>query len=166
MKRANDLAPTLLLTLLFCFVTPALGMDWPQYRYDSGRTAASGEQLADALYLQWYRDLAEPRPAFPGEVRLRYDATYEPVVMGGTMFVPSMVNDSVTALDTASGDVRWRFFTGGPVRFAPVAEEGRVYFGSDDGYLYCVGASDGKLRWKFYGMSGGRTDRNLGMGDG
>ncbi len=74
MKRANDLAPTLIVPLLFCLVTPALGTDWSQYRYDSGRTAASPERLADALHLQWFRDLAEPRPAFPGEVRLRYDA--------------------------------------------------------------------------------------------
>ncbi len=147
MKRVHDLTLTLILPLVFFLVKPALGTDWPQFRYDSGRTAASPERLAGTLHLQWYRDLAEPRPAYPGEVRLRYDATYEPVVMRGTMFVPSMVNDSVTALDTASGAVRWRFFTGGPVRFAPVAAEGRVYFGSDDGHLYCVGASDGKLLW-------------------
>ncbi len=130
MKRANDFAPTLFLPLLFCLVTPALGTDWPQYRYDAGRAAASPERLADALHLQWFRDLAEPQPAFPGEVRLRYDATYEPVVMSRTIYVPSMVNDSVTALDTANGEVRWRFFTGGPVRFAPVAAAGPCSMGT------------------------------------
>ena len=93
------------------------------------------------MHLQWSREFATPSPAFPGEVRLRYDATYEPVVMGDTLFVPSMVTDSVTALDTANGKVRWRFFTGGPVRFAPVAMEGIVCFGSDDGLVYCLDAA-------------------------
>ena len=96
---------------------------------------------------------------FPQELRLGYDASYEPVVLGHTMFVPSMVNDSVTALDTETGAERWQFITGGPVRFAPVASEGKVYFVSDDGYLYCLNADDGSLRWKFRGLPEDRRDR-------
>ena len=152
---------THLLFLSLFFSSTADAADWPQFRFGANRGAASPEALPAQLHLQWVREFAAPDPAFPDEVRLRYDATYEPVVMGGAVFVPSMVSDSVTALDTASGAVRWRFFTGGPVRFAPVTTEERVYFGSDDGHLYCVGAADGKLRWKFYGMPAGRTDRNL-----
>ena len=107
-------------------------VDWPQFRFGANRGAASPEQLAGTLHLQWTREFAAPSPAFPGEVRLRYDATYEPVVMGGTIFVPSMVTDSVTALDAESGKVRWRFFTGGPVRFVPVAMEGNCLLYTSD----------------------------------
>ena len=82
-------------------------------------------------------------------------------MLGSTMFVPSMVTDSVTALDTATGGERWRFFAGGPVRFAPVAWEGRVYFVSDDGHLYCLDADDGSLRWKFRARWGGRYPKQL-----
>ncbi len=139
----------------------AYAADWPQFRYGPNRGASSPEQLAGTLHLQWTREFAAPSPAFPGEVRLRYDATYEPVVMGGTIFVPSMVTDSVTALDTANGKVRWRFFTDAPVRFAPVAMDGAVWFGSDDGHVYCVEAATGKLRWKVYGHPEGRKDRNI-----
>ena len=77
------------------------------------------------------------------------------------MFVPSMVTDSVTALDTETGQERWQFFTEGPVRLAPVAHEGKVYFVSDDGHLYCVAAADGKLLWKFRGLPADRKDRKL-----
>ena len=139
----------------------AFGGDWPQFRYDAGRTAASPEQLPDELHLEWSREFPTPRPAFPGEVRLRYDVSYEPVVLGTTMFVPSMVTDSVTALDTETGTERWRFFTEGPVRFAPVAWQDRVYFASDDGHLYCLNAADGTLRWKFRGLPSDREDRKL-----
>jgi len=95
--------------------------DWPQYRYDASRTAASPEELEAELHLQWVRDFHPPHPAFPGEIRLRFDETYEPVVLGKTIFVPSMVTDSVVALDADTGKQRWRFFADGPVRFAPVA---------------------------------------------
>jgi glucose dehydrogenase len=139
--------------------------DWPQYRFDAGRTAASPEALPAGLHLAWVRELPTPRPAFPTEIRLRYDATYEPVVLGKTMFVPSMVTDSLTALDTETGAERWRFITDGPVRLAPVAWQGKVYFVSDDGHLYCVGADDGKLLWKFRGLPADREDRKL-MGNG
>ncbi|MFP6904763.1 MAG: PQQ-binding-like beta-propeller repeat protein [Verrucomicrobiota bacterium] len=146
-------------TLTFAFTVPAA--DWPQFRFGANRGAASPEELPGKLHLQWTREFATPDPAFPGEVRLRYDATYEPVVMGDTLFVPSMVTDSVTALDTGSGKVRWRFYAGGPVRFAPVARDGAVWFGSDDGHVYCVNATDGKLRWKFYGHPDQHQYRNL-----
>ena len=138
-----------------------LAADWPQFRFDAGRTAASPEQLPKQLHLQWTRDLPTPQPAFPAEVRLLFDASYEPVVAGETMFVPSMVNDSITALDTQTGKVRWRFFTEGPVRFAPAVWEEKIYAASDDGYLYCLDAQTGKLVWRFRGAPEDRTDRKL-----
>jgi len=162
MKRFLCLAVTILGVVLTADV---LRGDWPQYRYDAGRSAASPEQPPATLYLQWVRHLPAPRPAFPAEVRLGFDASYEPVVLGKTVFVPSMVTDSVTALDTATGAERWQFFAEGPVRFAPVAWEGNVYFISDDGYLYCVGAADGKLRWKFRQLPPGKKERKI-MGSG
>ena len=63
--------------LVIVFVNPLLGGDWPMWRHDAGRTAASPEELPAELHLQWERELPPPRPAFPGEVRLRYDATFD-----------------------------------------------------------------------------------------
>jgi len=152
----------LVLLILACLLTAKVRVgDWPQFRYDLGRTAASPHGLPADLQLRWTRSLPAPRPAFPYELRLAYDASYEPVVLGKTMFVPSMVNDSVTALDTETGDQLWRFFAEGPVRFAPVARENKVYFVSDDGYLYCLDAGDGRLRWKFRGLPEGKQDRKV-----
>ena len=157
--------PLLTVAILCVALSQLSAADWPQFRYDAGHTAASPEALPDELHLAWIKELLPPKPAFPNEVRLRYDASYEPVVMGKTMFVPSMVTDTVTALDTETGTERWRFFTDGPVRFAPVASAGKVYFVSDDGHLYCVNAADGKLIWKLRGLAEGRKDRKL-LGDG
>jgi hypothetical protein len=162
MKRSFLLATAIAVTLL---TLDARSADWPQFRYHAGRTAASSQELASDLHLQWVRELAPPAPAFPSNVRLEFDTSYEPVVLGRTMFVPSMITESVTALDTATGEERWRFFAEGPVRFAPAAWQDKVYFVSDDGFLYCLGADDGKLRWKFRGLPAGKEDRTL-LGNG
>ena len=158
MKRLFHLA---LLTVACLLTARVWAGDWPQFRYNVGRTGASPDELPADLQLRWTRTPPAPRPAFPQELRLAYDASYEPVVLGRTMFVPSMVTDSVTALDTETGNQRWRFFAEGPVRFAPVASEDNVYFVSDDGYLYCLDTRDGSLRWKFRGLPEGKPNRKV-----
>ncbi len=46
----------------------------------------------------------------------------------------------------------------GPIRLAPVYVEELVFFGSDDGFLYCLDAKSGELKWKF---RAGPKDRRL-----
>ncbi|MHC4496838.1 MAG: PQQ-binding-like beta-propeller repeat protein, partial [Planctomycetota bacterium] len=152
-----------LLILVGCWLLPAIahGHDWPMWRYDAGRRSASPEQLPSEMYLQWVRELAPPRPAWPqSQYKLRFDASYEPVVAGKTIFVGSMVSDSVTAYDTETGTEKWRFYSDGPVRFAPVVYRDKLYFASDDGYLYCLNADDGSLVRRFLG--GPTTNKVLG----
>jgi len=126
--------------------------DWPMWRYSQGRGAASPEALPKQLRLQWQRELPKPRPAWPAtQTKLQFDAAYQPVVMGSRMFVGSPVDDSLRAFRTRDGRELWRFYADGPIRFAPVAVNDRVYAVSDDGHLYCVHAETGKLLWKVNG---------------
>lgn len=126
--------------------------DWPMWRYDGARGGATPDALPEQLHLQWVRQLPDSRPAWPpDQTRLQFDLQAQPVAMGRRLFVPSSRNDSVTAYDTRSGEELWRFYADGPVRFAPVAHGGDVCFTSDDGYLYCIGAENGKLLRKFNG---------------
>ncbi len=81
---------------------------------------------------------------------MQFDASYEPVVAGKTLFVGSMVMDCVTAYDTRTGAEKWRFYTDGPVRFAPVVYKDKLYVASDDGYLYCLSTDSGTLIRKFF----------------
>ncbi|HUT94049.1 MAG TPA: PQQ-binding-like beta-propeller repeat protein [Thermoguttaceae bacterium] len=131
------------------------------WRYDAGRSAASPVELPSPLHLQWKRELAAPRPAFPNDPRLCFDVSYEPVALGKRIFVPSMVTDSVTALDTDTGEPIWTFFADAPVRPAPVAWEDKVAFVSDDGCLYCLSAADGRLLWKFSALAPDRAAYKL-----
>jgi hypothetical protein len=137
--------------VMVCIGAPATAADWPMWRCDAARSGASEEVLPAELHLQWMRQLPPPSPAWPDEPRLAMDWTYEPVVAGHTMFVPCSAGDSLVALDIETGQLRWRFYAQGPVRLAPAAWQGRVYFVCDDGYLYCLAGDDGKLLWKCRG---------------
>jgi len=145
-------------TCVFCTVENGQAADWPMWRGDAGRTAATAGQLPDELNLSWTIQLPQLEPAWPNQPLLQFDVGYQPVVAGGIMFVASSANDSVTAYELKTGKQQWQFFAEGPIRFAPAASDGKVYFNCDDGHLYCLQASNGKLLWKFRGAP---TDRKI-----
>ena len=94
--------------------------DWPMWRYDAARSNATPDALPNDLHLQWVRQLPAPRAAWPAsQKKLQFDAVCQPIVVGKLMIVGSTSNDSVTAFDTETGAEVWRFYTNGPVRFAP-----------------------------------------------
>ncbi len=137
----------------------AAAADWPQWRYDAARSAATPEELPAELHLQWVRELGDPEPAWAGDLimrRVSFDASYEPVVTGRTILVGSSRTDAVTAFDTRTGAEKWRFYADGPVRFAPVAFGNKVWFGSDDGGLYCLDVETGGLLRRFEAAPGDR----------
>jgi hypothetical protein len=140
---------------LLSFASTAGAEDWPTWRHDSGRTNISAEKIPAPLRLQWKRQLPPVTPAFR-KSRLQFDQGYEPIVLGDTMFVALPHIDAVVAYAVETGKEKWRFYTAGPVRLAPVAWRDKLYFGSDDGHLYCLNASDGALQWKFRAVPSAR----------
>lgn len=136
--------------------------DWPMERHDAQRSGTTTQQLSDSLHLQWSHQLPKLTPAWLDQPKVQTDAIYHPIVMGNRMFVGSSWDDTMTAFDTETGKELWRFYAEGPIRFAPVAWKDRVIFGCDDGYLYCVSATEGKLLWK---LRGGPSDQRL-LGNG
>ena len=152
---------------LLCLLNKSreISADWPMWRHGLERNGVSTEALPDTLNLHWSRNLAAPKPAWPNEPRLHFDASYEPVAVGQQIFVGSMVDGSLAAFDIETGVLNWRFYSDGPVRLAPAVADGHVYFGSDDGLLYCLDAASGKLLWKLSGAPAERGQRrHLGNG--
>jgi outer membrane protein assembly factor BamB len=43
--------------------------------------------------------------------------------------------------------LKWRFKTGNKVRSTPVISGNLLVVGSDDGQVYCLDATSGKLQW-------------------
>ena len=139
--------------------------DWPTHRHDLARSGVTREPLYEKLHVQWRHTSAHrPRPAWdePGRElnRLAFDYAHNVTVADGLVYFGSSADHKVYAIDLNTGRQRWAFFTGGPVRFAPTIADGRVLVGSDDGWLYCLGAVDGTLHWRF--RPGPRSEMVLG----
>ena len=138
---------------------------WPGYRCDNARSGACPEGLPTPLHLQWtYVPRHKPRPAWPEPCKevhhLAFDYAPQVAIAHGLVFFGSSADHKVYAVELATGRERWSFFTGGPVRFAPAVWRDRVFAASDDGRLYCLSASDGKLLWRF--KAGPRDERLMG----
>ncbi|HID07314.1 MAG TPA: hypothetical protein EYP10_09225, partial [Armatimonadetes bacterium] len=149
------------ITLMIITLTSARTDDWATYMHDVARTGITLEQLELPLSEQWvFISKHPPQPAWeppkPAPIegilevnRLCFDDAYQVAVVGEWVYFGSSADSKVYCLNASTGEVRWTFFTGGPVRFAPTVWRGRVFVGSDDGYVYCLRATDGKLLWKF-----------------
>ncbi|MBL69249.1 MAG: hypothetical protein CMO74_12525 [Verrucomicrobiales bacterium] len=149
------------LVALFLLPIAAAAADWPTYLRDAARSGISGEQLAFPLKEAWvHRSPHKPRPAWRGPAkrdlynkhfglhnRQTFDHAYHAIANSDWVFYGSSADDQLYCLDAKTGRVRWTFFAEGPIRLAPTLHEGRLYFGSDDGHVYCV-TTAGKLVWK------------------
>ncbi len=133
--------------VIFLFLSAfAQAADWPMWRHDPGRTAATTQKMPAEPRLIWSRELPPLRPAFK-EPRLQFDRSYEPVAAGKRLLVGSSREDCVFAFDTETGAELWRALANGPVRFAPVIVGETAIFGSDDGLVRCVKLTDGTEVW-------------------
>lgn len=140
--------------IIFAASPVAESANWPQWRYDAGRTADSPERLSTNLTLRWVREYSPRVPAWEDPLNqdlMPFDQIFEPIVLGERLILGFNDRDRVVALDIRTGQEAWVFYTEGPVRLPPAAQNGKVYFVSDDGWLYCVSAADGRLVWKFRG---------------
>ncbi len=151
-----------LVLLLLLAAAPLFAEDWPTYLHDAARSGVTKERLALPLYEQWvYKAAHAPVPAWPApakqdfwhEIRelrpvVTYDRAYHAVIAEGALYFATTSDDQVYCLDAATGEQRWTFYAEAPIRLAPTIAEGKVYFGADDGWVYCLNAKDGALGWK------------------
>ncbi|MEE2989743.1 MAG: PQQ-binding-like beta-propeller repeat protein [Planctomycetota bacterium] len=149
-----------LLTLVLCIVSSSLAADWPTYLQNNARDGGTVEALPRGLAPAWvYSTPAAPELAFSGprqdpiegkvmRHRVAFDRALQPVAADGRVFFGSSVDHNLYCRDAASGKMLWSFYTEGPIRLAPTVWQGKVYFGSDDGFVYCLQAKDGSVVWK------------------
>ena len=150
--------------LLFCWTQSSFAADWPAYQHDVRRTGYSEEKIdVRRLQLKWtWRSPSPPQPAWAGPAKWdayaghrdlpsmrNYDLSFQPISVGGSVFFGSSADDTLYCLEAASGQEKWAFVTDGPIRTAPSFANGRLFFGSDDGFAYCLDADDGSLIWRF-----------------
>lgn len=160
--RCMRFVPCTSLMLAASVALPPAYADWPTYRHDIARSGIASDPLGTSLEPAWvYRAAHAPQPAWPGparrdgwhksdplKARMIFDWAFHVVMDDSHFYFGSSADDKVYAVDLATGEEAWTFFTGGPVRLAPTVHDGKVYAGSDDGKVYCLDASGGEEIWR------------------
>jgi outer membrane protein assembly factor BamB len=109
--------------------------DWPTYRHDAARSGCTPAKVPTALTQAWSHKL--------GGKLSRLTAANDKI------YVAAVERHTLHTLDAATGEPGWSFTAGGRIDSPPTIDGGRVYFGSHDGYVYCLREQDGALVWKF-----------------
>ncbi len=109
--------------------------DWPAYRHDNARSGTTSHGIPTRLGVGWKTRIGTRASA--------------PVIAAGRVFVADVDGHTVCALSEDSGEVVWRYTAEGRVDSPPTFHEGLLLFGSRDGTVYCLRATDGQLAWRF-----------------
>lgn len=93
---------------------------------------------------------SSPATVLPIELAWRYPTAESiranPLVAGGAVVVGGF-DQTLHAVDAATGVSRWSLETDGAIRSSAAAAGDTVFVGSDDGFLRAVGLTDGVERW-------------------
>ncbi len=120
---------------------PESPADWPTFRKDNSGSVTTEAIVPDKGKLLWrFTPKTHRAPATLPQTA--------PVTAGGLVFV-SGPDGIVRAFDAATGDMRWKAYTGGAVRIPPTVWKGRALVGSGDGWVYAFEARTGRLLWRF-----------------
>lgn len=107
---------------------------WPTYRHDPQRSGATPTQVSVKLKKLW----ATETKGRPGPL----------VVAERKTFTTTPDSHAVLAFDATTGEPSWSFIAGARVDTPPTIHQGLALFGANDGWVYAVAASDGRLAWR------------------
>ena len=114
-------------------VSPA---DWPMFRGNAKRSCSARADIPSGdLKILWKK-------------QVRTDLT-APIAVGDTVYVASKVTHTLCALARNSGEERWHFIANGLIDTPPTYSQGKLFFGTRNGYVYCLSAEDGTMAWRF-----------------
>lgn len=111
---------------------------WPLFRGDALGTGISQSTLPEQPALVWKFQANAQAGGF--EATCAIDL--------GTVFAPSL-DGNLYALDAATGEVKWKFFSELGFVAAPAVRDGLVYIGDVNGRFFALDATTGEGRWGF-----------------
>lgn len=132
--------------------------DWPLYRHDRWRSASSETPGPDQPKRLWSVSLVpegKSGDALSGPIL--HDWSENPVVKAplsaptvanGLVYVTRPDAHELIAMDTSTGQVRWRFTANGRLDTPPAIYRGLCLFGSAAGWVHALRADTGELVWR------------------
>lgn len=131
-----DMSPRLVKGPAFGKVLPlAAGPDdWPAHRGNSRRQGYAAQALG-SLSPAWKVDLG--------------DTITQATCVGDQVFVACKDTHQIKTFSLKDGKPGWSVTVSGRIDSAPTFHKGNLLFGTSNGQVYCLRASDGQLAWKF-----------------
>ena len=143
---------------------------WKTYRHDNRRSGVTSASLDFPLNSRWvHRSPLPPQMAWTGPAKWdaysgnsglqsmrNFDPCFYVTSDGESVFFGSSADDAIHSLDLKTGKEKWVHFTGAAVRLPPTIANGKLYFGSDDGFAYCCDKASGALVWRTRAATGSR----------
>lgn len=118
-------------------VSVRVNADWPTFRGSNSRAGSTLlSNVPDDLKERFQVDLDGARLSTM-------------TVAAGLLFFADVDSHTVHAVDADTGDRKWHYQTGGRIDSPPTFWNDNVIFGSADGWVYLLRASDGQLVWRF-----------------
>jgi len=108
---------------------------WPTYRGDVRRSGCRNLPAPVRPGVAWTREFSAPVTA--------------PTAADGLVFVAERERHTLRALSAVTGEPVWTFTADGRIDSPPTLFKGRCLFGTRNGFVYCLRASDGALAWRF-----------------
>ena len=123
---------------------------WPMLRGNAERSSFSPGASPKKLELLWQTQAVKPPggPMAASWLAQFNSCLSAPVAADGKVFVSDLHRGALIALDAASGHLLWKVSTGGRIDGPPALWNGLCLFGSHDGWVYALRASDGALAWR------------------
>jgi outer membrane protein assembly factor BamB len=118
--------------------------DWPTYRRDVRRSGYQDLAAPPKVEVAWKTKLVSPITA--------------PIAAHELVLVAETDRHTLHALSRSDGRSVWKFVADGRIDSPPTLSGGRCLFGTRNGFVYCLRASDGALIWRFRGAP---QDRRL-----
>lgn len=109
--------------------------EWPTYRRDVGRSGFQDLPAPGRVGVAWTQKFVAPITA--------------PVVASDRVFFAEQDRHMLYALSAGDGRTEWAFGADGRIDSPPTICRGLCVFGTRNGFVYCLRASDGELVWRF-----------------
>lgn len=136
--------------------------DWVTYQHDNRRSGVSATKLVLPIEKLWlYESPIPPQPAWTDTAKWdsyaiikdlksmrNFDPVFYTIAVGDFVYWGSSVEDAVHCMNVNTGKPEWSYYCNSPVRMPPTFDDGKLYFGSDDGFAYCIDAKTRDLVWK------------------
>ena len=109
--------------------------DWPSGRGNPQNTGVAQGSLPSNLRMLW-------------KIKTKNECEATPAVVDGVAYVGDL-EDSLYAIDVATGRQRWVFRNESGFRASPLLLDGKLYVADMDGHMHCFDAEAGRQVWQF-----------------